>query len=104
MKVRVLPEAFEDLSKAVDWYNSRREGLGQEFEEVFYSSVNHIHRHPLIHGFVYREFRRHLFQQFPYRRYYRIHEDEIIVSLVFHLARSPKTMRRILRSRKRYAK
>jgi plasmid stabilization system protein ParE len=101
MNVRVLPEAFEDLWEAIDWYNERRDGLGDEFEDLFYSSVQSVQRNPLIHGTVYRTFRRHLFKRFLYSVYYRIHKKEIIVSLIFHLARNPKTLRRILRSREK---
>ena len=98
---RVLPEAFEDLSEAVDWYNDRRDGLGDEFADLFHSSVQRIQKNPYIHGMVYRAFRRHLFKRFPYSVYYRIHKKEIIVSLIFHLARNPKTLHRILRSREK---
>jgi len=101
MDVRVLPEAFEDLSEAVDWYNGRREGLGYEFEDLFFSSVENIRRHPLSHPMAYRSFRRSLFKRFPYSLYYRIHQKEIIVALIFHLARNPKTLRRILRDREK---
>ena len=101
MNVRVLPEAFEDLWEAVDWYNERRDGLGDEFEDLFYSSVQSIQRNPLIHGTVYRAFRRRILKRFPYSVYYRIHKEEIIVSLIFHLARNPATMSRILRSREK---
>ena len=99
--IRVLPQAFEDLSEAVDWYNDRRDGLGEEFEDLFYSSVQSIQRTPFIHGTVYRAFRRHLLKRFPYSVYYRIHKKEIIVSLIFHLARNPKTLQRILRNREK---
>ena len=99
--IRVLPEAFEDISEAVDWYNERRDGLGDEFEELFYSSVQSIQRNPLIHGTVYRIFRRRILKRFPYSVYYRIHNEEIVVSLIYHLARNPKTLRRILRSREK---
>lgn len=99
--IRVLPEAFEDLSEAVDWYNDRRDGLGDEFADLFYSSVQKIQKRPLLHGMVYRAFRRHLFKRFPYSVYYRIYKKEIIVSLIFHLARNPKTLRQILRNREK---
>ena len=99
--VRVLPEAFEDLWEAIDWYNGRRDGLGDEFENLFYSSVQRIQKNPLTHRIIYRSFRRQLLKRFPYSLYYRMHENEIIISLIFHLARNPKTLRRILRSREK---
>jgi hypothetical protein len=65
MHIRVLPEAFDDLAEAVDWYNQRREGLGDEFAELFFLSVQAISLNPHLRPQVYREFRRHLLKRFP---------------------------------------
>ena len=79
-RIRVLPGAFDDVSEAVDWYNSRRDGLGEEFEDIFFSSARFIQNNPLIYRVVYRSFRRHIFERFPYSLYYRIHREEITLN------------------------
>jgi toxin ParE1/3/4 len=99
MNVRVLPEAFDDLSSAIEYYDAQRNGLGSEFMVLFRSSVADIVRNPSLHRTLYREFRRRILKRFPYGIYYRIYEDEIIISLIFHLARNPAILRRILRTR-----
>jgi plasmid stabilization system protein ParE len=101
MPVRVLPEAFEDLAQAVDWYHRRRDGLGDEFAELFFLSVQAIARNPRLRPQAYRDFRRHLLKRFPYCVYYRIHQQEIIVALIYHQARNPKILQRLLREREK---
>jgi plasmid stabilization system protein ParE len=99
MKLRVLPEAFRDLAEAVDWYNNQQEGLGEEFESLFYTRVESLTGNSLRHAVAYRDIRRILLNKFPYAVYYRIHLQEIVISLIFHSARNPIILRRLLRSR-----
>jgi plasmid stabilization system protein ParE len=100
MKLRVLPEAFRDLAETVDWYNARQDGLGEEFEWRFYTRVESLPGNPLACAVAYRDFRRLLLNKFPYAVYYRIHRQEIVISLIFHAARNPATLRRMLKSRR----
>jgi plasmid stabilization system protein ParE len=98
--LRVLPEAVSDLAEIVDWYNSQRAGLGDEFEYEFYNRAEEILSHPRMAQTVYREFRRSLLKRFPYGIYYRAHRQELVIALISHLARNPKTIRRTLRKRR----
>lgn len=41
-KLRILPEVADDLREARDWYEQRRQSLGGQFEENFYSSIARI--------------------------------------------------------------
>jgi plasmid stabilization system protein ParE len=103
ISARVLPQAFEDLAVGIDWYNRRRAGLGDDFADHFRSSVKSIQQHPLAHSLIYRDFRRHLFRRFPYSLYYRLRGEEIIIVLIYHLARNPTALRRMLRTREKAA-
>lgn len=40
------PEAEADISTAVDWYESRRAGLGEEFLSHFDACIQRILRNP----------------------------------------------------------
>ena len=42
MNVRLLAELDEDLTEAVDWYNERRDGLGDEFEVLVYQTIESL--------------------------------------------------------------
>ena len=37
MLLRFRPEVTDDLGDAIDWYNARRNGLGDEFAGEFWS-------------------------------------------------------------------
>lgn len=39
MIVRLLYEVDVDMDEAVDWYNQRRDGLGDEFELLVYETI-----------------------------------------------------------------
>jgi len=42
LKVRLLPELNEDLDEAVSWYNARLEGLGNQFEDLVYTTIESL--------------------------------------------------------------
>jgi plasmid stabilization system protein ParE len=99
MRLRALPEVSDDIAEAVKWYREGNPDLGIEFIGAVYAFLNEIFATPLTRKLVYREYRRGFMRRFPYAVYYRIDRDELVVSLVFHTARNPATIRRILRSR-----
>ena len=99
MRLRTLPEVSDDIAGAVNWYRQERPDLGTEFIEDIYVFLEEIFATPLTRRLVYKDYRRGFMQRYPYAVYYRVSRDEVVISLVFHTARNPATMRRILRSR-----
>jgi plasmid stabilization system protein ParE len=97
-RLRALPEVSDDIAEAVNWYRRERSDLGSEFIETVYRYLEEILATPLTRRLVYKDYRRGFMQRFPYAIYYRVEKDEIIVALVFHTARNPAMIRRILRS------
>jgi len=100
-RLRALPEVSDDIVQAANWYRQERHDLGVEFTEAVYSFLEDIFNAPLTRRLVYKDYRRGFMRRFPYAVYYRVGRDEVIISLVFHTARNPATMRRILRSREK---
>src|SRR3989442_1004079 len=98
-QLRILPEVSDDIVKAAKWYCRERAELGMEFVGEAYVFIEEIFATPLTRRLVYKEYRRGFMRRFPYAVYYRVTQEEVIVSLVFHTARNPATLRRILRSR-----
>jgi plasmid stabilization system protein ParE len=96
---RVLPEVRDDIAEAANRYRRERLDLGVEFVESVYGFLEEIFATPLTRRLVYKDYRRGFMRHFPYAVYYRVGRDEVIVSLIFHTARNPATIRRILRSR-----
>ena len=95
MKLRILAGLYEDLSQGADWYDAQGPSLGVNFESAVYDSIGKISLRPLACPKVYLDFRRRLLRRYPYAIYYRITDQEIIVTLVLHLARNPELLRRL---------
>ncbi len=82
--VRLLPEARAEFHEAGDWYEQRREGLGEAFLEDVENNLGRISTDPQRHPLVYRDIRRVVVARFPYVILYRETGDEILVISVFH--------------------
>jgi toxin ParE1/3/4 len=90
-RVVVRPEVADDISGAADWYDTQREGLGDELIEEVITAFDALVENPLLRS------RRHPLKnirwrypnRFPYRVIYEVIESEntVIVLAVLHAAR-----------------
>ena len=64
--VILKPEAEEDLTQAVLWYESKKEGLGAEFLLVVEACLQSISRNAKVNRPVYEKIRRSVLHRFPY--------------------------------------
>ncbi len=97
--LRALPEVSDDMARAGLWYNRRQPGLGLAFAESAYLLMEELAGAPLTHRLVYKDFRRGFMKRFPYAVYYIAAADEVVITLVFHTARNPATVKRLLTKR-----
>jgi len=84
----IRPEAEADITDCVEWYDSREPGLGLKFiSEVYLAiaralespeSFTRVRRNPIV--------RRVLTRRFPYRIFFIVRPDAIIVFAVLHAA------------------
>ncbi|TDU81649.1 hypothetical protein EI77_00959 [Prosthecobacter fusiformis] len=101
-KLRILPEVTEDTAEAAEWYDRcGGKALGDRFLDVFYSYLPKILLDADIHRPVYRQFKRILIKPFPYAVYFRIHQEWVVVTLVWHTARNPEKLKELLDGRQR---
>ena len=82
--VTVRPQASADLEKARDWYEARRPGLGIEFVFTIRKALETLRANPLRYAVYYNGFRRVLLPRFPYKIFFRIEGERIIVFRVLH--------------------
>lgn len=85
----VRPEAEADITDTAVWYDSRDPGLGLEFISEVHSTIaralknpesfTRVRRNPTVH--------RVLTRRFPYRIFFIIRPDAIVVFAVLHAAR-----------------
>ncbi len=89
MKWRLVirPRAEADLREARDWYESQRAGLGTEFVAETEATLHVLMRDPQRHPVYYRGFYRVLARRFPYKLFYRLEDDQIIVFRILHAHR-----------------
>ena len=81
--------AQNDVDEAFEWYESQRNGLGEEFREKLREAIQRIESNPNQYQVVYRDLRRALLERFPYGLFYREMPTAIVVVACFHTSRNP---------------
>ena len=89
MIARFDRDAAREAIDAAAYYNSEREGLGDDFREEVQSGVARILESPLTWPLQYKDVRRYRLNRVPDGIYYRIRDDAIEVVAVMHLHRKP---------------
>jgi plasmid stabilization system protein ParE len=89
VNVVLRPAARADLDQAFGWYELQRRGLGAEFLEAIDETIRSMGAAPRRYGTVHRDIRRAHVRRFPYRVFYRVLGDDIVVLACIHGSRSP---------------
>lgn len=90
MKYRILNAALDELEQASLYYESKSDGLGDEFLLEFKRTMRLIAHNPSIWRFIAPDHRKTSMDRFPYAIIYSANEEEMIeVVSVFHLKREP---------------
>ena len=82
--VTIRPKAKADLRRVYDWYEERCAGLGNEFLADHAEALLRLEADPERFPFYYRGFRRVLTHRFPYKIFFRIVGQNIIVFRILH--------------------
>ena len=80
MSVRLLSDLDADVTEAVNWYNERRDGLGDEFESLVYKTIETLPMrmtHPARDRTGHHPLR---LSRFTAVLYYDTRHDEIVVA------------------------
>jgi plasmid stabilization system protein ParE len=80
--IRFRPELADDLRTAVDWYDAKRTGLGDEFLGEYWSAIERITDQPLAYGVTHAGLRACRLSRFPYVVHFRCNEEGILVVAV----------------------
>lgn len=91
MRLRILPEAEEELSEAARWYESRRSGLGVEPVMMVERALDEIREAPVARPLWQpgRPYRKFVMRRFPYVVMYTARDDEVEVVAIAHAKRRP---------------
>ena len=89
MSIRILPQAEQEFSEAVDWYNDQCSGLGYEFAAEVAATLERISDFPEAWPKISRRARRCMTSKFPFGVIYQIRKDCILVLALMHMKRDP---------------
>ncbi len=82
--VLIRPAAEWDLAKVRKWYERKRPGLGGEFLQEFASAMRLLEQAPDRERLYYRNFRRIIFRRFPYKVFYQVIGERVVVFRILH--------------------
>lgn len=88
-KLRILPEADEELRVAIQHYETERVGLGRALLAEVRRSYKRISEFPLVARKERGDIRVLSIARFPYRIYYRAGDEEIAIIAIGHHRRRP---------------
>lgn len=100
MILEILDEARNDIVSAHDWYESKRDGLGADFELCLEEAFGRICAAPETYPVWYRNTRRLVLARFPYGIFFRADRGIVLIVGVFHLKRNPGWVRSGIRKRR----
>ena len=86
--VSIRAAAYADLRGIRNWYDRQRPGLGDEFLLAVANAMTRLEEVPERFPVYYRGFRRLLTERFPYKVFFRIEGDAVIVFRILHAARN----------------
>lgn len=87
--IRLLREAEEELRLAVQYYEEVEAGLGRALIAEVRRARDFIAEYPLSSRIERSDIRVRSTVGFPYRIYYRVRPDEIVVVAIGHRRRRP---------------
>ena len=88
MNVSITRQARRDIAESADWYERKKEGLGEEFLKRVHEGLSRIGANPLGYAKVRGENRRCNLDQFPYALFFKV-VNEVVVVGCLHARRNP---------------
>ena len=81
-----------ELIEPFNWYQERKDGLGNLFRDEINKKIVEIASHPERYPLVFKSFRQTAIKKFPFVIIYEFIKEEnyILISSVFHTKRNPK--------------
>jgi hypothetical protein len=89
MRVRMLRAAREEFTRAISYYDSNRDGLGDAFVREVAQAVERMRKWPRAWPKVSKKSRKCSLNRFPYGLIYQQLSDEIRILAVMDLRRRP---------------
>jgi plasmid stabilization system protein ParE len=92
----IRPRALEHWADALARYLDVAPNVGDNFNNSVQDALDRICMQPLAYPVAIRDVRSIRLEHFPYRLYYRVVDQSVVVHVIFHLSRDPEKLRRYL--------
>jgi len=89
MQARFLKPAESEIDEAIVYFDERREGLGDRFEQDLRATVDFVIAHPFSGKPLTERVRKFPLQKFPYSVIYVVDDPEIVIVAIAHCRRRP---------------
>jgi hypothetical protein len=94
------PDFERELTDAAVWYEDTLQGLGIDFTMSVKQGLHLIERNPFLFPVVYKNYRRFLVKKFPYKVYYELVGEVLVVYALVHHKKDTHSGRKRLLKRK----
>ena len=94
MNVRIVDDVYLDLRSARDWYDEKRDGLGNEFADLFFTIAKGLPNASLHHSIDETGCRPIRMPRFTAVIYYDLTDSEIVVVGVLVNGRSSSSLKK----------
>ena len=81
--------AVRDIETAQDWYDLKNLQLGNEFFDEVLLAIRAAREHPLSYPEIEPGVRGVRCARFPFRVYYEVKVDRVVIRAVYHTSRHP---------------
>lgn len=89
---------LDDVKEAVVWYDAISDSITDKLLAQIRFAELRITRNPNAFSKVsYTGFRRYLMKKFPYKIFFRVHNQQVVMTAFIHSARSDKYVKRKLK-------
>jgi plasmid stabilization system protein ParE len=89
MKIRILPQARQDLEIGADYYELKDKGLGADFLAAILGDIDRLKIHGGVHRFVHG-FQWSVSKRFPFAIYYLVENQQVDIYAVLDCRQDPK--------------
>jgi plasmid stabilization system protein ParE len=90
MRVQYHPQATDELTAAIDYYNKLGHGLGDELKVAVSEAIARILENPTRFRMTGGGMRRYLVAGFPYSVLYIVKNDLVRIMVIRHHRRNPR--------------
>ncbi|MBB6502033.1 type II toxin-antitoxin system RelE/ParE family toxin [Pedobacter cryoconitis] len=98
-KIKVFPEALDDIQKATDWYNEQSYGLGTRFQKQVVQQINKLNKTAEVYTVRYSNVRCMVIKKFPFMIHFLIEDEIVVIFAIFHTSRNPKIWDKLLKQK-----